>query len=71
MRAYTLHAREDESRFVRIEYACDTCAGWYVVAGVVSPKKDGRKSYAIPLRGLEERGGWPCACADVAAGVRV
>jgi hypothetical protein len=70
-RRYELDPREDEARFVREEYACDICAGVYRVAGVVSPRRDGRRSYPLPICGLEARGGWPCSCADVSAAARV
>ena len=70
-RRYELDPREDEARFVREEYACEIGAGAYRVAGVVSPRRDGRRSYPLPVAGLEARGGWPCSCADVCAGARV
>lgn len=70
-RRYELDPREDEARFVREEYACEICAGAYRVAGVVSPRRDGRRSYPLPVAGLEARGGCPCSCADVCAGARV
>lgn len=70
-RRYELDPREEEARFVRQEYACEICAGAYRVSGVVSPRRDGRRSYPLPVAGLEARGGWPCSCADVCAGVRV
>lgn len=70
-RRYDLDSREEEARFVRVEYACETCAGAYRVAGVVSPRRDGRRSYPLPISDLEGRGGWPCSCADVCAGARV
>lgn len=70
-RRYELDPREDEARFVREEFACEICAGAYRVAGVFSPRRDGRRSYPLPVAGLEARGGWPCSCADVCAGARV
>jgi hypothetical protein len=71
VRQYLLDLPAEEARYSRAEWACDACGGAFIVAGVVKPGKDGRKSYPIPIAGLEARGGWPCSCADVAAGVRV
>jgi hypothetical protein len=74
-RRYDLDSREEEARFVRHEYACDVCAGAYRVAGIVRPGKPNTarnlRSYPLPLADLEGRGGWPCGCADVCAGVRI
>jgi len=71
VRQYLLDPPADEARYQRNEWACDVCGGAFIVAGVVKPGKDGRKSYPIPLAGLEAHGGWPCSCEDVAAGLRV
>jgi len=72
---YELDAREEEARFLRVELACDVCAGVYRVAGVVRPGRPSTprnlRSYPLPLADLEGRGGWPCGCADVCAGVRI
>ena len=70
MREYTLSAPEAEWRYFFAEYACESCGGWYQVRGVVGPGASGPKSYAAPLDMVNQRGGWPCSCPDVAQGLR-
>ena len=71
MRDYVLHAPGAELVFRHHDLACDVCAGLYTVAGVIGPGARGLRSSPARLEAVERRGGWPCSCADVSAGVRV
>jgi hypothetical protein len=68
-RRYELLPADHDLRYVAHQLVCDVCSGAYDVRGVVGSGAKGLRSSPASIH--QQQAGWPCSCADVAAGARV